>query len=63
MRILDTFLHARFIRALPDEYDHVKVTLQAMKNRDRAEIIRMVGTWNSTLPQKKGSQWSSRPPE
>ena len=34
-----------------------------IKNRDRVEIIRMVGTWYSTLPQKKGSQRSSRPPE
>ena len=41
-------------------YGHVKATLQAMKNRDRAEIIRMVGTWYSTLPQKKRSQ-RSRP--
>ena len=63
MGIPDTFLHACFARALPDEYSHVKTTLQAMKNRDRAEIIRMVGTWYSTLPQKKGSQRSSRPPK
>ena len=63
MVIPDIFLHARFVRALPDEYRHVKATLQAMKNRDRAEIIRMVGTRYSTLPQKKGSQRSSRPPE
>ena len=34
-----------------------------IKNRDRAEIIRMVGTRYSTLLQKKGSQRSSRPPE
>ena len=59
----DIFLYARFVRALPDEYDHVKATLQAMKNQDRAEIIRMVCTRYSTLPQKKGSQRSSRPPE
>ena len=63
MGIPGTFQHARFVRALPDEYGHVKVTLQVMKNRDRAEIIRMVGTRYSTLPQKKGSQQSSRPPE
>ena len=64
MGIPDTFLHARFVRALPDEYDHVKATLQAMKNRDRAEIIRVVGMrWYFTLPQKKGSQRSSRPSE
>ena len=44
MGISDTFLHARFVCALPNEYVYVKVTLQAMKNRDRAEIIRMVGT-------------------
>ena len=50
MEIADTFLHARFVRALPDEYGHVKATLQTMKNRDRAEIIRMVGTRYSTLP-------------
>ena len=59
----DTFLHARFNRALPDEYGHITATLQAMKNRDRAEIIRMVGIRHSTLPQKKGLQRSSRPPE
>ena len=58
-----TFLHARFICALPDEYGPVKATMQAMKNCDRAEIIRMAGTGYSTLPQKKGSQWSPRPPE
>ena len=56
----DTFLHARFVRALPDEYGHAMATLQAMKNSDRAEIIRMVGTRYSTLPQKKGSKRSSR---
>ena len=44
MGIPDTFLYARFVRVLPDEYSNVKTTLQAMKNRDRAEIVRMVGT-------------------
>ena len=63
MGIPDTSLHARFVRALPDEYSHVKTTLQAAKNRDLAEIIRMVGTRYSTLPKKKGSQRSSRPPK
>ena len=63
MGIPDTFLHTRFVRALPDEYSHVKTTLQAMKNRDRAEIIRMVSTRYSPLPQTKGSQRSSRPLE
>ena len=61
--IPDTFQKARLVCALPDEYGHVKATLQAMKNRDRAEIIRIVSTRHSTLPQKKGSQWSSWPPE
>ena len=61
--IPDTLLHARFVRALSDEYGHVKATQQAMKNRDRAKIICMVGTRYPTLPQKKGSQRSSRPPE
>ena len=56
MGIPDTFLYARFVCALPDEYGHVKATLQAVRDRYRAEIIRMVGTWYSTLPQKKGSQ-------
>ena len=32
-RIPDTVLHARFVRALPAEYDHAKETLQSMKNR------------------------------
>ena len=63
IEIPDTFLHARFVCALSVEYSRVKAMLQAMKNRDRAEIIRIVGTRYSTLPQKKGSQRSSRPPE
>ena len=64
MGISDTFLHARFVRALPDEYGRVKATLQAIKNRDWAEIIHhMVGTRYSTQSQKKGSQRSSWPPE
>ena len=63
MGIPDTFRHARFIRALPDEYSHVEATLPAMKNRDRTEIIRMVSTRYSPLLQKKGSQRSSRPLE
>ena len=62
-RIPDAVLHARFVRALPDEYSLVKETLQAMKNRDRDEIIRMVSTRHSNLPQKKGAQRTSRQPE
>ena len=62
MGIPDTVLHARFVRALPDKRGYVKATLQVIKNRDRAEIIRMVGTRYSTLPQKKGLQRSSRRP-
>ena len=62
-RIPDAVLHARFVRALPDEYSLVKETLQAMRNRDRDEIIRMVSTRHSNLPQKKGAQRSSRQPE
>ena len=27
----DSFLHARFVRVLPDEYGHVKATLQAVQ--------------------------------
>ena len=38
-------------------------TLQAMNNRDRDEIIRMVSTRHSNLPQKKGAQRTSRQPE
>ena len=38
-------------------------TLQAMRNRDRDEIIRMVSTRHSNLPQKNGAQRSSRQPE
>ena len=53
MGIPDTFLPARFVHALPDEYGHVRAMLQARKNRDRAESIRMVGTRYSTLLQKK----------
>ena len=62
-RIPDAVLHARFVRALPDEYFLVKETLQAMRNRDRDEIIRMVSSRHSNLPQKKGEQRSSRQPE
>ena len=61
-RIPEAVLHARFVRALPDEYSLVKETLQAMKNRDRDEIIRMVSTRHSNLPQKKGAQRTSRQP-
>ena len=61
--IPNTFLHARSVRALPDEYGHVKATLQAMNNRDRAEFIRVVGTRHSTLPQKTGLQRSFLSPE
>ena len=42
---------------------YFKETLQAMRNRDRDEIIRMVSTRHSNLPQKKGAQRSSRQPE
>ena len=62
-RIPDAVLHARFVRALPDEYSLVNEMLQAMKNRDRDEIIRMVSTRHSNLPQKKGAQRTSRQPE
>ena len=62
-RIPEAVLHARFVRALPDEYSLVKETLQVMKNRDRDEIIRMVSTRHSNLPQKKGAQRTSRQPE
>ena len=62
-RIHDAVLHARFVRALPDEYSLVKETLQAMRNRDRDEIIRMVSTRHFNLPQKNGAQRSSRQPE
>ena len=63
MGIPDTFLHVRFVLVLPDEYGHVQATLQAMKDRDRAEITRTVGTRYSTLPQRKGSQRSFWLPE
>ena len=62
-RIPETVLHARFVRALPDEYSLVKETLQSMKNRDRDKIIRMISTRYSNLPPKKGAQRSSRQPE
>ena len=62
-RIPDAVLHARFVRALPDEYSLVKEMLQAMRNRDRDEIIRMVSTRHSNLPRKNGAQRSSRQPE
>ena len=59
----DPFLQSRFVRALPDEYDHFKATLQGMKNLNRTEIIRMVGARSPPLLQKKESQRLSRPPE
>ena len=59
----DTFLHARFVRALPEEYSNTKETLQSMKNRTRDEIVRMVGARYSNLPAKKGSHRSSRAPD
>ena len=62
-RIPETVLHAHFIRALPDEYSLVKETLQSMTNRNRDEIMRMISTRYSNLPQKKGAQRSSRQPE
>ena len=62
-RILDTVLHARFVRVLPDEYFLVNETLQSMKNQDRDEIIRMLSTHYSNLPQTKGAKRSSRQPE
>ena len=62
-RIPDAVLHVRFVRALPDEYSLVKKTLQAMRNRDRDKIIRMVSTRHSNPPQKKGAQRFSRQPE
>ena len=52
MGIPDTFPHARFILALPDEHGRVKATLQAMKYRGQADIIRMVVMRYSTLPQR-----------
>ena len=55
-RIPETVFHARFVRALPDEYSLVKETLQSMKNRDRDGIIRMISTRYSNLPQKKGAR-------
>ena len=61
MGIRETFLHAHFVRALPDEYDHVKATLQAMKNRDRAEIIRMVGARYSCSTRRGRSGRPGRP--
>ena len=62
-RIPETVLHARFVRALPDEYSLVKETLQSMKNRDRDKILQMISTRYSNLPQKKRAQRSSRQPE
>ena len=53
-KIPDLVLHARFVRALPDEYAHVKETLLSMKDRNRAEIVRLIGAWFSNLPQKIG---------
>ena len=52
-RIPDAVVHARFVRALPDEYSLVKETLQAMKNRDRDEIIRMVNTHEVLLKKEQ----------
>ena len=59
----DTVLHARFFHALPAEYDHAKEALQSMTNRDSDEIIHVVSTRYSNLPQKKGAQRSFRTPQ
>ncbi|CAN0455140.1 unnamed protein product, partial [Ascophyllum nodosum] len=52
-RIPDTVLRARFVRALPAEYDHAKEALQSIKNRGRDEIMHVVSTRYSKLPLKK----------
>ena len=62
-RIPDTVLHACFVLALPAENDHAKETQQSIKNRNRDEIVGVISTRYSNLPQKKGAQRSSRPPE
>ena len=62
-RTPDTVLHARFVRTLPAVYDNAKESLQSLKKRNRDEIIRVVSTRYFNLPQKKGAQRSSRPPE
>ena len=62
-RIPDPVLHARFVRAMPDEYAHAKETLQNMKDRNRGDIVRIVGTRYTNLPAKKGAQRSSRTSE
>ena len=60
-RIPDTVPNARFVRALPAEWDHAKETLQSMKNRDRDEIIRVVSMRYFNQPPKKGAQRRGRP--
>ena len=57
--IPDTFLHARFVRTLPDEYSNVKATLQAMKNRDRARSSVWSARGTPPCPRRRGR--SGRP--
>lgn len=54
VRTPDYFLHVHFVCVLPDEYADTKETLRSMKNRDRDDIIRMVGTRYSNLTRRKG---------
>ena len=58
-RIPETVLHARFVRALPVEYDHAKETLQSIKTGDRDVVSKRY----SNLPERKGAQRSSQTPE
>ena len=55
-KIPDLVLHARFVRALPDEYAHVKETLLSMKEQNRAKIVRMIGArFSNFTPEKEGA--------
>ena len=58
-RIPDTVLHARFVRALPAEYEHAKETLQSMKNGTGTRSSAWSARGTPTYPKRRGR--SARP--
>ena len=53
-RIPDTVLHARFVRALPAEYEHAKETLQSMKNGTGTRSSAWSARGTPTYPKRRG---------
>lgn len=63
MRPGSAFLYARFVDALPPEFDHARLTLQASETLDRDSVIRQVHSLYHHLQLKKSSGRTSRPAE